>query len=64
MTLPSFNTLRSRIALLLIAANVPVIALAVWIGVNQSQLADVADRDRLVQAATLVAAPTVVDATS
>ncbi len=56
MTLPSFNTLRSRIALLLIAANVPVIALAVWIGVNQSQLADVADRDRLVQAATLVAA--------
>ncbi|MDR4306322.1 sensor histidine kinase [Chelatococcus sambhunathii] len=56
MAFPSFNTLRSRIALLLIAANVPVIALAVWIGVNQSQLADVADRDRLVQAATLVAA--------
>ncbi|WP_020177821.1 sensor histidine kinase [Methylopila sp. M107] len=56
MTLPSFNTLRSRIALLLIAANVPVIALAMWIGVNQANLTDVADRDRLVQAATLVAA--------
>ena len=56
MSLMSFNTLRSRIALLLIAANIPVIALAVWIGVTQSQMADVADRDRLVQAASLVAA--------
>ena len=56
MAAPRFNTLRSRIALLLIAANLPVIALAVWIGVNQSNVADVADRDRLVQAAILVAA--------
>lgn len=53
---PKFNTLRSRIALLLIAANLPVMALAVWIGVNQANLADVADRDRLVQAASLVSA--------
>lgn len=53
---PKFNTLRSRIALLLIAANLPVVAFAVWIGLNQSQLADLADRDRLVQAAALVAA--------
>lgn len=56
MALPAFRTLRGRIALLLVAANLPVIALAVWIGVNQSNVADLADRDRLVQAAALVAA--------
>ena len=56
MALPTFKTLRSRIALLLVAANLPVIALAVAIGVNQSTMADLADRDRLVQAASLVAA--------
>ena len=33
MALPTFKTLRSRIALLLVAANLPVIALAVAIGV-------------------------------
>lgn len=56
MALLVFKTLRSRIALLLIAASLPVIALAVWIGVHQSDIADLADRDRLVQAAALVAA--------
>jgi two-component sensor histidine kinase len=56
MNLPIFKTLRSRIALLLVAANLPVIALAVAIGVNQSNVSDLADRDRLVQAAALVAA--------
>lgn len=56
MNLPTLKTLRSRIALLLIAANLPVIALAVGIGVNQSSMADIADRDRLLQAASLVAA--------
>lgn len=56
MLTTAFRTLRSRIAGLLIAANLPVIAIAVWIGVHQSDLADIADRDRLVQAASLVAA--------
>lgn len=56
MVLPVFKTLRSRIALLLVAANLPVIALAVAIGFNQSAMSDVADRDRLVQAAALVGA--------
>lgn len=56
MALTVFKTLRSRIAILLIAANLPVIALAVWIGVNQSGVADLADRDRLIQAASLIAA--------
>lgn len=53
-----FKTLRSRIALLLIAANLPVIVLAVWIGVRDFRAADLVDRDRLVQAANLVAART------
>lgn len=56
MALPAFKTLRSRIALLLVAANLPVIALAVAIGVNQSAMSDLSDRDRMVQAAALVAA--------
>ncbi|RXF73500.1 sensor histidine kinase [Hansschlegelia zhihuaiae] len=56
MAISMFKTLRSRIALLLVAANLPVMALAVAIGVNQSNVSDVADRDRLVQAAALVAA--------
>lgn len=56
MTLSAFKTLRGRIALLLVAANLPVIALAVAIGVSQSSVSDLADRDRLVQAAALVAA--------
>lgn len=50
------KTLRANVALLLIAANFPVIALAVWIGVRDFREADLADRDRLVQAAQLVAA--------
>ncbi|MFD1704178.1 histidine kinase dimerization/phosphoacceptor domain -containing protein [Methylopila henanensis] len=50
------KTLRANIALLLIAANLPVIALAVWIGVRDFRAADLSDRDRLVQAAELVAA--------
>lgn len=53
---PVLKTLRSRIALLLIAANLPVILLAVWIGVRDFREADLVDRDRLVQAANLVAA--------
>lgn len=56
MALSAFKTLRGRIALLLVAANLPVIALAVSIGANQSAMSDLADRDRLVQAAALVAA--------
>jgi two-component sensor histidine kinase len=51
-----FKTLRSRIALLLIAANLPVIALAVWIGVRDFVSTDLVDRDRLVQAAALISA--------
>ncbi|GLK74765.1 hypothetical protein GCM10008171_00170 [Methylopila jiangsuensis] len=50
------KTLRANVALLLIAANLPVIALAVWLGVRDFQGADLTDRDRLVQAAELVAA--------
>ncbi|MFC3695058.1 sensor histidine kinase [Chenggangzhangella methanolivorans] len=56
MAFSAFKTLRGRIALLLVAANLPVMALAVAIGVNQSKMSDLADRDRLVQAASLVAA--------
>ncbi len=51
-----FNTLRRRIALLLIAANLPVIAFAIVIGKQEFALADLFGRDRLVQAAELVAA--------
>ncbi|MFJ5486897.1 histidine kinase dimerization/phosphoacceptor domain -containing protein [Hansschlegelia beijingensis] len=51
-----FKTLRSRIALLLIAANLPVIAFAITIGLQQFALSDRFDRDRLVQAAELVSA--------
>ncbi|MET0313026.1 MAG: sensor histidine kinase [Hansschlegelia sp.] len=51
-----FKTLRSRIAILLIAANLPVILFAILIGKQEFELADRFDRDRLVQAAALVAA--------
>ncbi len=51
-----FKTLRSRIALLLIAANLPVILFAISIGKQEFALADLFDRDRLVEAAELVAA--------
>lgn len=51
-----FKTLRRRIALLLIAANLPVIVFAIAIGKQEFSLADRFDRDRLVQTAALVAA--------
>jgi two-component sensor histidine kinase len=51
-----FKTLRRRIALLLIAANLPVIIFAIAIGKQEFTLADQFDRDRLVQTAALVAA--------
>lgn len=51
-----FKTLRSRIALLLIAANLPVVAVSIAIGRHEFAIADLYDRDRLVQAAELLAA--------
>ncbi|MGA0533389.1 sensor histidine kinase [Hansschlegelia sp. KR7-227] len=51
-----FKTLRGRIAFLLIAANLPMVGLSVWIAKHEFADAGRAHRDRLVQAAELLAA--------